>query len=264
MSANAVLMTIESEANVCCRRFLWVLVSAMLVLGFAGTKVDAGGELNSGQIEEINRLIYDYLMANPEVIVDSVQKLREKAEISQREEGAKNLVAFRDQLENDPMTPVVGNRNGDITIVEFFDYRCGYCKTTLSVIRQLLAEDSGVRLVMKELPILSTESVIAARAALSADKQGKYFSFHNALMTARGSLDKEQVMEIAAQSGLDVEKLAIDMATPQVTAQVDANRELAANLNIRGTPTFVIGDQILPGAIDIDALRQIIELMRAG
>ena len=106
--------------------------------------------------------------------------------------------------------------------------------------------------------------MIAARAALSADKHGKYFSFHSALMAARGSLDKEQVMDIAAQSGLNVKQLAMDMETPQVQAQVDANRELAANLNIRGTPTFVIGDQILPGAIDIDALRQIIEMMRAG
>jgi protein-disulfide isomerase len=261
---RAVLMVVESKANAACRRFLSLLVSGLLILGCAGSKAVAKDKLNSGQIEEINRLIYDYLMANPEVIVDSVQKLREQEEMSQREQGVKNLLAFRDQLENDPMTPVVGNPNGDITIVEFFDYRCGYCKTTLAVLRKLLAEDSGVRLVLKELPILSTESMIAARAALSADKQGKYFSFHNALMAARGSLDKEQVMEIAAQSGLDVEKLAIDMATPQVQAQVDANRELAANLNIRGTPTFVIGNQILPGAIDIDALRQIIEMMRAG
>jgi len=262
--AKAVLMTVKSELNVRCQRLLSLLLSVVLILAFTESKVDADDSLDSEQIQEINRLIYDYLMANPEVIVDSVQKLREKEEMSQREQGTRNLSVFRDQLENDPMTPVVGNRKGDITIVEFFDYRCGYCKTTLAVLRQLLAEDSGVRLVLKELPILSTESVIAARAALSADKQGKYFSFHSALMGARGSLDEEQVMDIAAESGLDVTKLAMDMETPEVQAQVDANRELAANLNIRGTPTFVIGDQILPGAIDIEALRQIIEMMRAG
>ena len=257
-------MKVGNEGKVYCHKILSLVGAAILIWGCSSSKVHAGDELNSGQIKEINRLIYDYLMANPEVIVESVQKLREQEEVSEREQGARNLVAFRDQLENDPMTPVVGNPNGDITIVEFFDYRCGYCKTTLPVIRQLLAEDSGVKLVLKELPILSTESVIAARAALSADIQGKYFSFHNALMLARGSLDKEQIMNIAAQSGLDINKLAMDMETSHVQAQVDANRELAANLNIRGTPTFVIGNQILPGAIDIDVLREIIEMMRAG
>ena len=259
-------MEVVNKMDSIYRQFFRLVTSIGVVfaLDFHSFTVNAEDELHFNQVEEINRLIHDYLMEHPEVILDSVQRLREQEAVADDQEGSRNLVTFRAQLENDPSTPVVGNLSGDITITEFFDYRCGYCKSTLSTIRQLLAEDTGVRLVFKEFPILSAESTIAARAALAADRQGKYFIFHSALMDARGSLDAEQIMIIAADAGLDTVRLAIDMETPQVQAQVDANRELAANLNIRGTPTFVIGDQILPGAIDIETLRQIIEMMRSG
>ena len=257
-------MRFENKMDWRCRGFLSLLGAAVLVWVLPPLNASAEDELNLNQVKEINRLIHDYLMAHPQVIVESVQKLREQEEVTRREQGASSLEMFRDQLENDPLTPVAGNPNGDVTITEFFDYRCGYCKSTLSVVLQLLAEDSGVRLVLKEFPILSAESTIAAHAALAAGIQGKYFKFHNALMQARGSLGTDQIMDIAAQSGLDTIRLAMDMETPRVQAQVDANHELAASLGIRGTPTFVIGDQILPGAIDIDTLRQIIQMMRSG
>jgi len=257
-------MRVGNKMDWRCRRFLSLVGVAVFFWILPPLNAGAEDELNLNQVKEINRLIHDYLMSHPQVIVESVQKLREQEKVTQREQGASNLATFRDQLENDPLTPVAGNPNGDVTITEFFDYRCGYCKSTLSVVLQLLAEDSGVRLVLKEFPILSAESTIAARAALAAGIQGKYFKFHNALMGARGSLGKDEIMDIAAKSGLDTSRLALDMETPHIQAQVDANHELAASLGIRGTPTFVIGNQILPGAIDVDTLRQIIQMMRAG
>ena len=128
----------------------------------------------------------------------------------------------------------------------------------------MLTEDSRVKLVFKEFPILSEESETAARAALAAEMQGQYFTFHNALMGTRLSLTKENILEIAEKYGLDVDRLAIDMESPEVVSQVEANKKLASSLNIRGTPTFVIGEDIVPGAIDIETFREIIRNIRDG
>tara|TARA_B100000749_G_C18420307_1_gene463162 strand:+ start:689 stop:1462 length:774 start_codon:yes stop_codon:yes gene_type:complete len=239
----------------------WIIVVVALLLP---VHVYGQEKLTTETVGEIERIIHDYLMEHPEVIIESVQKLREKQEAMEMEEGTQNLRAFRDQLENDPLTPIAGNPDGDITIIEFFDYRCGYCKSTLATLLQLLTEDSRVKLVFKEFPILSEESETAARAALAAEMQGQYFTFHNALMGTRLSLTKENILEIAEKYGLDVDRLAIDMESPEVVSQVEANKKLASSLNIRGTPTFVIGEDIVPGAIDIETFREIIRKIRDG
>jgi protein-disulfide isomerase len=198
------------------------------------------------------------------VILDAVQAMRDRKEAAAQELAKRTLVAKRRQLVSDPNSPVAGNPKGDVTIVEFFDYRCGYCKATLPVIQRILKEDSDVRLVFKEFPILSKESGVAARAALAAEKQGKYFEFHNALMSARGSFSDNQIMDIAAEVGLDLDQLAEDMESPEIDATLDANKALARDLQITGTPTFVIGGDIHPGALDINMLRDLIERQRTG
>tara|TARA_B100000315_G_scaffold221375_1_gene224709 strand:+ start:36 stop:746 length:711 start_codon:yes stop_codon:yes gene_type:complete len=232
------------------------------VLAIAPAQADDA--LSPNQIGAIEGLIRNYILAHPEVIVESVQAMRERDESASHQRAKQNLVALRDQLINDSNSPIAGNPDGDVTIVEFFDYRCSYCKASLAVVRQILEEDPGVRLVFKEFPILSPESANAARAALAAQNQGKYFPFHNALMAARGSFSESQIMEIAAEVGLNINVLERDMRSQKIQAIIDANTDLAADLNINGTPTFIIGDQVKPGALDIGVLREMIAAKRAG
>lgn len=220
--------------------------------------------LSDYQKSEIEQLIEEYLMSHPEIILESVQKYRERQEAERKEQGVNALRARRDDIERDPHTPVAGNPAGDVTIVEFFDYNCGYCKSVLATVRQILIEDAGVRLVLKEYPILSEGSEFAARAALAAEQQNRYFEFHNALMEVRGQVSQERVLETALELGLDVAKLTSDMEDEKIDIQIESNRELAQSLNINGTPTFIVGDRIIPGAVDRDTLRELIEKIRAN
>lgn len=240
------------------------LTATFVTVALAIAPAAAADDLTPEERAQFEALIHDYIMANPEVIVDAVKALREREQQAAREQAQQNLVALRDQLVDDPYTPIAGNPDGKVTIVEFFDYRCGYCKSSLAVVRQMLQEDPEIRIAFKEFPILSPQSRLAARAALASKNQGKYFEYHNALMTARGKLERDQIMEIAAEVGLDVDQLAADMKDPRVQAELDANAELAKQLNITGTPTFIVGDQLYPGALSIEALRTLVQDERTG
>ena len=149
-----------------------------------------------------------------------------------------------------------------MTLAEFFDYRCPYCKQVLSSVETLLAEDKRLRFVYKELPVLGADSVTAARAALAARKQGKYDAMHRALMSIKGQIDEAAVFKAAGSVGLDVERLKRDMAAPEIDRMLKANSSLAEALEIRGTPAFVVGDEIVPGAIGLDTMRQLVEAAR--
>ncbi|MCH7957286.1 MAG: DsbA family protein [Proteobacteria bacterium] len=173
-----------------------------------------------------------------------------------------DIVARQDELLNDPASPVGGNPDGDVTLVEFFDYQCPYCKTIFPSIQALLAEDRNLRYVFKEFPILGRASVFAARAALAARRQGKYLEFHTALMSARGKLTETRVMRLAEKVGLDVDRLRRDMADGTVDAMIRRNLELADGLGIFSTPVFIIGDTQIPGAVEIDTLKVLIARAR--
>ena len=173
-----------------------------------------------------------------------------------------DIVARQDELLNDPASPVGGNPDGDVTLVEFFDYQCPYCKTIFPSIQALLAEDRNLRYVFKEFPILGRASVFAARAALAARRQGKYLEFHTALMPARGKLTETRVMRLAEKVGLDVDRLRRDMADGTVDAMIRRNLELADGLGIFSTPVFIIGDTQIPGAVEIDTLKVLIARAR--
>ena len=239
---------------------IWLCTSLLWVFG--GSSVYGEDALSDLQKNAIEQLFEEYLKSHPEIILESVRNFREKQEADRREQGASNLKALRNNLERDPQTPEVGNPQGDVTIVEFFDYNCGYCKSVLATVRQLLSEDSGVRLVLKEYPILSEGSKFAARAALAAGEQGRYFEFHNILMELRGQVTEERVLKAAVGVGLDVPKLERDMEKPEILSQIESNRKLAQSLNINGTPTFVVGDEIIPGAVDRETLRQLVGQVR--
>jgi protein-disulfide isomerase len=160
------------------------------------------------------------------------------------------------------MTPVSGNPKGDVTIVEFFDYQCGYCKRTMQNVLDLQKEDPKVRVAWKELPILGPVSEFAARAAMAAEKQGKYMEFHTAVMGARGQLTPEGVMKHAADAGIDVDRLKRDMMAPEIGKYLRDTLQLAQELGINGTPGFVIGGKLVPGALDKEQMKALIAKAR--
>ena len=206
----------------------------------------------------LGKSIREYLIANPEVLVEAMQELERKQD-SQRDSAAQKAISEnQNELLRDPDSPVAGNPNGDVTIVEFSDYQCPYCKRAHSAVNSVVAADGKVKIVYKDLPILGEPSRIAALAALASRAQGKHLAFHNALMEYNGKIDRDKIMEIAASVGLDVAKLQKDMEDPKLKQIIDRNLALASALGVRGTPAFVIGNQFVPGAVDADALKQLI------
>jgi protein-disulfide isomerase len=167
-----------------------------------------------------------------------------------------------DEVFRDPASPVGGNPAGDVTMVEFFDYNCPYCRRVAAPMRETMAADPQLRVVYKEFPILGPNSVIVAKAALAAHRQGRYIAFHDALMQVRGAADEAGALRIAAEIGLDLERLKADMADPIIQSAIDRNLRLAQALRIAGTPGFVIGEQILRGATDAATLQSLVAKAR--
>lgn len=240
---------------------LAVAVAALLAIS---TPAAAQEEqpLTAKQVEAVKKVVRDYIIANPEIIRDAIEALREKQRLEAEEEARKALVERSKEILEDPGSPVLGNPQGDVSLVEFFDYRCTYCKAVTETVFDAARADGKLRLVFKELPILGPESVFASRAALAARMQGKYEDFHRAMMKARGVVNEESILKTAASVGLDVEKLKKDMAAPEVEDQLKRNLDLARSLDINGTPAFIIGDRIIPGAVDRDTIAKLIEQAR--
>lgn len=170
----------------------------------------------------------------------------------------------RDLLENDPNAPVLGNLDGDVTVVEFFDYNCPYCRRAKPHIETLLEEEPNVRLVFREWPILGDGSVFAARAALASREQGKYEEFHWALMGMQGRAEEVSVIRVAEEVELDIAKLRRDMQAPKIDAHIAASMELSRALGFNGTPSFVIGDALVPGVIAADQMIRLAQEARAA
>ena len=202
-------------------------------------------------------------MRNPEVMIEVLEAAKEKLSSDSQAQRTKALAERRQEIFEDPNAPVAGNPEGDVTLVEFFDYRCPYCKQVAPAIQALLSEDKQLRVVYKELPVLGPESVTAARATLAARKQGKYEALHRALLETKGQINETAILNAAKSAGIDAERLKRDMAAPEIDQMLQANHQLAAALEIRGTPGFVIGDEIVPGAVSVDALRQLIATARS-
>jgi protein-disulfide isomerase len=212
----------------------------------------------------LGKAIREYLIANPEVLVEAMQELERKQDSQRDTQASKAIQEHRDALISDPESPIAGNPNGDVTIVEFSDYQCPYCKRAHAAVKSVLAADGKVRLVFKDLPILGEPSRIAALAALASRVQNKHPAMHNALMEFTGKLDRDKIMEIAGSVGLDVAQLQKDMEDPKLKALIERNMELAQALGVRGTPAFVIGKQFVPGAVDASTLKQMIADARKG
>lgn len=208
------------------------------------------------QIDTIEGIIRSYLRSHPEVVIDALRAYDEEQKRVAAETLRKRMAERRQELERSPNDFVGGNPEGDVSVVEFFDYRCPYCKRVMPGLEELRQSDMGLRFVYKEFPILGPDSVLAARAAIASRAQGKYESFHNALMSSRGELSREAVVQIAAEVGLDVERLVKDMSAPEVENIIARNYALARALGITGTPSFVIGDNLVRGAVTTAELQR--------
>ncbi|MFV2033624.1 MAG: DsbA family protein [Halocynthiibacter sp.] len=213
--------------------------------------------------DDIKQLALEAILDNPQVIMDAVAILQQREQEAAAEARAATLLSQRLLLEQDPNAPVLGNPEGDVTIVEFFDYNCPYCKQVAPEIEALIAADSNVRVVYREWPILSEGSVFAARAALAARVQGKYVEFHWALMGLRGRAEEASVLRVARSVGLDIDRLRADMESPVVAEHIQTSMDLADSLGFRGTPSFVIGQQTVPGFIPQTELEKFVAQARA-
>lgn len=239
---------------------LRAVTSIVLISGFLmGSQVGAQ-ELSEARVKE---LVAEALRENPELVLEALQALEQRQAEAEAKATLSALSAERSTLEQDSNAPVLGNPDGDVTVVEFFDYNCPYCKQAAPEIDALLEADKSVRLVLREWPILSEGSAFAARAALASRVQGKYAEFHEALMTMRGRLEAETILRIAGETGLDVEKLQIDMKSPEVEEHIATSMRLAEALGFNGTPAFVIGDQLIPGFVERDQLTEAVAAARS-
>jgi len=240
----------------------WALFVPLLAGPVSGNA--ASNEFTAEQRKQIEAIIKDYLVKNPDVLMDALQAAEDKVKADSRDKASAALVSRKHDLYEDPASPVGGNPNGDVSLVEFFDYRCPYCKQVEPALERLLTEDQKLRFIYKEYPVLGADSRMAARAALASRKQGKYEATHRALMALKGQIDEATVMKTAASVGVDVERLKQDMKAPDIDKALEANNDLADALDIRGTPGFVIGNEIVPGAIRIDEMKVLIEAARVA
>ena len=213
--------------------------------------------------ERVTQAVRKLLKSSPELVIEAITDYQQRKQADEQNAAMQRLSMLKPLIYEDPAAPVGGNPNGDITVVEFFDYQCGYCKSVQPDLTRLLADDGRVRIIYKEFPILGPASLTASKAALASRAQGKYEAFHAALMEHRGQLDDAVINRLAQSVGLDVDQLRRDMESPEVMKAISANATLAEQLNIRGTPGFIIADQILPGAIKLDEMKQLVRRARA-
>jgi protein-disulfide isomerase len=212
----------------------------------------------------IQRAIHDYILAHPEVLIQSLQLAKQKEQERFAAMTKSKILSFRKDLIEDPNAPVLGNPHGDVTLVEFFDYRCPFCRQVEPWLQTLIKEDPGVRLVQKQFPILGAASVYAARVALAAAKQGKHAEFHNTLMAKEGNINEEKIhedliLQVAESVGLDIDRMKVDMKSPEVDFEIQRSMQVARSLGLTGTPAFIIGTEIVPGATDLATLKSMVD-----
>ena len=215
------------------------------------------------QTEAVNKLIHDYLMNNPKVLSDALDHADAAAKADADAASKTALTDRREELERDPTSPVLGNPNGDVTVVEFFDYRCPYCKASAPIVADLLAQDKKVRLVLKDFPILGKESVFASRVALVAQKHGKYAEFHKAMFALKTPVNNDTTLDVAKSVGLDPVQVKKEMEASEIDTILKHNYDLAKAINAEGTPAFIVGDTMSPGALTLDGLKTQIAAARA-
>ena len=233
-----------------------------LLLSTLALPVAAHAEMTAAQKTEIEALVKQYILDHGDVVIDSVNRFQQKKEAEADKDSAvkaKNLLA---SIKNDKNLAMAGDPNGDVTVVEFFDFNCGYCKKAFPEVQQLLKEDKKVKVVFYDMPILGPDSLESSKWALAAKKQGKYFEYHTALMGHQGQKDAATFKKLATDIGLDADKMEKDKASPEIEAELKKHVELAQSLNIQGTPGFLIDDKIIRGYVPYEAMKATIKSER--
>lgn len=245
---------------------LVALVVALGGLAFFPLKAALGPE----EKQDIQKIVHEYLIENPEVIKEALQALQKKEIEAQKQQAINTIESRHDEIFG-ASSPAVAPDGHTITLVEFFDYQCRYCKKMEPTVKQIQEANKDVRVVYKELPVLGNNSMLASKAALAAQMQGKYIDLHKKFMMHDGKLDQLKILSFAEDVGLDVEQLKKDMESPEVLKQLQDNMTLARDIGIRGTPAFILGPStkgsdkkphFMPGAVRVDQLQKLIDETR--
>jgi protein-disulfide isomerase len=245
-----------------------LLAPALFAFALCAAPVASAQSFSDSQKTDIEAIIKTYLVSHPEVLEEAMTELnkRQAAEESKKHEASVSENAST--IFNSPRGVMLGNKDGDVTFVEFFDYNCGYCKRAMADMMDLMKSDPKLKVVLKEFPVLSPGSVEAAQVAVAVRMQDpggkKYLDFHQKLLGGRGPADKAHAMAAAKDAGLDMARLEKDLASPEVKATIEENFKLAEAMGMNGTPSYVIGKQVVVGAIGLDGLKEKIELARCG
>lgn len=212
----------------------------------------------------IEKIVRDYLVENPEVLIEAFRVLEAREQEATLAETKAAIEKSHAAIYNSPDDYVAGNPQGDVTVVEFFDYTCGHCKRSFEPLMEFVKADGNIRLVLKEFPILGPAALEATKAAIAAKKQDRYFEMHQALYRHKGQLDEAAIMKIAEEEGLDTAKLKKDMADPAIVDMVSRQYNLAETLGIDGTPAFIVGGTLYPGAVDKARLTEMVKSARGS
>jgi protein-disulfide isomerase len=229
------------------------------------TAAQAASPFNEQQRQAIGEIVRDYLLKNPELLQEVMAELEKRQSEQQRVAQSSALKENRQTLLNAPHSIVAGNPQGDVTLVEFFDYNCSYCKRALADVRALMKTDPKLRLVMKDFPVLGPDSVEASRVALAVKNQiqgDKLFDYHVRVMESRGRVNGERAMAVAKEMGLDLARLQKDVEAADIRNALQENVGLGDKLGLSGTPAFIIGEEVIAGAVGIDPLRQAVASVR--
>jgi protein-disulfide isomerase len=217
------------------------------------------------QKAEIEKIVHDYLMANPEVIRDAIDELERRQKVAEADSRSRAVAQSADKLFNSASQAIVGNPSGDVTLVEFFDYNCGYCKRALEDLAKLVDSDPKLRVVLKDFPVLgpgSTEAAEIATALRLQFKPDKLYAFHRKLLTTRGQIGKAQALAVAKELGADTGRLEKDAKSEETRAALKESMELADSLNLTGTPSWVLGKEVIVGAVGYQQLKSKIDNTR--
>lgn len=216
--------------------------------------------------EELEKIVLETILKHPEAIIQSVENMQKKQAADMENQAKQNVLAYRTSLFEDPASPVAGNKKGDVTVVEFFDYNCGYCKRSFDELFKLMQNDKNVRFVFKEYPVLAPSSETAAKASLAmyALKPDRYFDYHAALFRLGGKFDEDNLAAIAEGMGVDQAKFKAKMQDPAIAKHLEDTKELAAKIGARGVPLFVVGSDLSPGALSYEDLRSRVEAARSA
>jgi protein-disulfide isomerase len=240
-------------------------VALVGTLAFAPAAMAQGAAFTEQQKQAIGEIVKDYLLKNPEVLTEVISELEKRQAEAQQVAQASAVKETKQSLLNASHSYVVGNASGDVTLVEFFDYNCGYCKKALSDVQTLMKSDPKLRVVLKDFPVLGPDSVEASRVALAVKNQlqgQKLFDYHVKVLDSRGRVNGDRAMAVAKEMGVDMARLQKDLESPEVRNALQENMALGDKLSLSGTPAFIVGETVIPGAVGLEPLKQLVDNVR--